>query len=178
MTGTDHTTTAEWAAVAAGSHHAPHDLLGAHSAKDAAGRASTTIRARRPLADSVVAVLKNGTRVPLEHAADGIWQGEHLGAPVPYRLETVYDGGAEHVTGDPYRHLPSIGDLDLHLIGEGRHERLWEVLGANAHLMDGDIGVAFAVWAPNAECTTTGTAPPTACARWGRAASGSCSSRV
>jgi 1,4-alpha-glucan branching enzyme len=39
------------------------------------------------------------------------------------------------------------GDLDLYLLGEGRHRRLWEVLGAQA-LPSG--GVRFAVWAPNA----------------------------
>jgi 1,4-alpha-glucan branching enzyme len=40
----------------------------------------------------------------------------------------------------------SLQDLDLHLIGEGRHERLYEKLGAHVR----DDGVAFAVWAPNA----------------------------
>ena len=40
----------------------------------------------------------------------------------------------------------SLQDLDLHLIGEGRHERLYEKLGAHVT----DEGVAFAVWAPNA----------------------------
>ena len=39
-----------------------------------------------------------------------------------------------------------LGDVDLYLIGEGRHERLWEKLGA--HVVDD--GVRFAVWAPNA----------------------------
>ena len=39
-----------------------------------------------------------------------------------------------------------LGELDLHLAGEGRHERIYERLGA--HLTD--EGVAFAVWAPNA----------------------------
>jgi len=39
-----------------------------------------------------------------------------------------------------------IGDLDLHLVGEGRHERVYEKLGAHVT----DDGVAFAVWAPNA----------------------------
>ncbi len=40
--------------------------------------------------------------------------------------------------------------LDLHLISEGRHERLWDVLGANLKSYDTDLGtvdgVAFAVW--------------------------------
>jgi 1,4-alpha-glucan branching enzyme len=39
-----------------------------------------------------------------------------------------------------------LGDLDLHLIGEGKHHRLWEALGAQLH---GD-GARFSVWAPNA----------------------------
>ena len=44
--------------------------------------------------------------------------------------------------------MPVLGELDLHLIGEGRHERLWEVLGARVR-SDG-AGVDFSVWAPNA----------------------------
>jgi 1,4-alpha-glucan branching enzyme len=46
----------------------------------------------------------------------------------------------------------SFGELDLHLIGEGRHERLWERLGA--HPLDRDEGVRFAVWAPNARAVS------------------------
>jgi 1,4-alpha-glucan branching enzyme len=45
---------------------------------------------------------------------------------------------------------PVLGDIDLHLIGEGRHWRLWEVLGAHVRTIDGADGVSFAVWAPNA----------------------------
>ena len=46
-----------------------------------------------------------------------------------------------------------LGELDLHLLGEGRHERLWERLGA--HPLDGeDAGVRFAVWAPNARAVS------------------------
>ena len=39
-----------------------------------------------------------------------------------------------------------LGELDLHLAGEGRHERIYERLGAHVT----EDGVAFAVWAPNA----------------------------
>jgi 1,4-alpha-glucan branching enzyme len=35
------------------------------------------------------------------------------------------------LTDDPYRHLPTLGEMDLHLISEGRHEQLWKVLGAH-----------------------------------------------
>jgi 1,4-alpha-glucan branching enzyme len=44
--------------------------------------------------------------------------------------------------------LDGISDLDLYLITEGRHERLWDVLGA--HPAESGEGCAFAVWAPNA----------------------------
>ncbi len=41
-------------------------------------------------------------------------------------------------------------DLDLYLLGEGNHLRLYDKLGAHPMVMDGVAGVAFAVWAPNA----------------------------
>jgi 1,4-alpha-glucan branching enzyme len=43
-----------------------------------------------------------------------------------------------------------LGEIDIHLIGEGRHERLWDVLGAHVRTLDGVTGTAFAVWAPRA----------------------------
>ena len=44
-----------------------------------------------------------------------------------------------------------LGDLDLYLIGEGRHRQLADALGAHAVTgADGAIGTRFAVWAPNA----------------------------
>jgi 1,4-alpha-glucan branching enzyme len=46
-----------------------------------------------------------------------------------------------------------LGELDLHLLGEGRRERLWERLGAHPLADEGD-GVRFAVWAPNARAVS------------------------
>jgi len=43
-----------------------------------------------------------------------------------------------------------IGELDLHLFGEGRHEELWRMLGAHVREVDGVAGTAFTVWAPHA----------------------------
>jgi 1,4-alpha-glucan branching enzyme len=45
---------------------------------------------------------------------------------------------------------PTLGDIDLHLFGEGRHERIYEKLGAHPVTHEGKRGVSFAVWAPNA----------------------------
>jgi 1,4-alpha-glucan branching enzyme len=141
----------EWEKAAVGAHHNPHMLLGAHPSTDAAGRTITIIRTRRPLAESVTAVFLDGDRLPLEHVAHGIWEGRHAGPPSAYRIATVYAGQNEKLAGDPYRHVPALGEMDLHLIGEGRHERLWQVLGAHPRALDGETGVDFAVWAPDAQ---------------------------
>jgi len=42
-------------------------------------------------------------------------------------------------------------DYDLHLLGEGRHWKSYEKLGAQLETHDGVAGVNFAVWAPNAD---------------------------
>ena len=50
----------------------------------------------------------------------------------------------------------TLGELDFHLINEGRHEKLWQALGAHV-LRDKDgalQGVAFSVWAPNAQAVS------------------------
>ncbi len=133
-------------AIAAGSHHAPHDVLGLHAQDDG----TWLVRGRRPLAETVSAILPNGDRVALSHVRGGIWEGTLASAPASYELEATYDGAPPHVADDPYRHLPTVGELDLHLIREGRHEELWRVLGARRTRHGGADGVAFAVWAPNA----------------------------
>ena len=150
MSRIEDTANADWEAVAAGQHHDPHSLLGAHPAKDAADRTVTAIRVRRPLAESVEAVFSDGSRLALSHVAHGLWEGTHPGPPLPYRIATRYRGEEEIVSGDPYRHAPTLGELDLHLIAEGRHERLWEALGAHPRTQGDEQGVSFAVWAPDA----------------------------
>jgi 1,4-alpha-glucan branching enzyme len=135
--------------VVEGRHGSPHSVLGAHVHEGA-----VTVRAFRPLAESVV-VVTGGAKVPLQHEHEGIWAGVVDVPEVPdYRLEVTYAGGPPAVTDDPYRYLPTLGDIDLHLINEGRHERLWDVLGAHVHTYDGAagpvVGSSFAVWAPNA----------------------------
>lgn len=132
-------------AVATGSYFAPHDVLGPHQQDGA-----WVVRARRPLAAAVTAVLDDGTEVALSHVRSGVWEGASATQPRAYELVTTYDDGVPHRADDPYRHLPTVGEMDLHLIREGRHEQLWRVLGARVHRFSGVEGVSFAVWAPNA----------------------------
>src|SRR5688572_20299500 len=46
---------------------------------------------------------------------------------------------------------PTLGEVDLYLFGEGRHEQIYEKLGAHVITHEGVKGVSFAVWAPNAD---------------------------
>ncbi len=50
----------------------------------------------------------------------------------------------------------TLGELDFHLIAEGRHEKLWEVLGAHVRRDENGelLGTAFTVWAPNAHAVS------------------------
>jgi 1,4-alpha-glucan branching enzyme len=153
--------------LVAGLHHDPHSILGAHPV--AGGIA---IRALRPLATSVTVVLADGRRFPAEHLHQGVFEATLPLAEIPdYRLAVTYPGDADGKAGpgpagegagpaaggapgpvgeplvdDPYRHLPTLGDVDLHLIGEGRHEELWRVLGA--HIRDYSAGHAPSAASP------------------------------
>ena len=60
------------------------------------------------------------------------------------------DSGQTLVMEDPYRFEPLLKPLDVWLLGEGKHLRPFECLGAHLREVSGVAGVAFAVWAPNA----------------------------
>jgi 1,4-alpha-glucan branching enzyme len=132
--------------LVAGQHHDPHSVLGAHPAP---GEDTVTIRALRPLATSVTAVLSDGSRHPMTHRHLGVFEATVRAEQSDvreYRFEVAYKTGEPQLQDDPYRHLPTVGEFDLHLIGEGRHEQLWRALGARPDAS----GTAFSVWAPNA----------------------------
>ncbi|MET8583004.1 1,4-alpha-glucan branching protein GlgB [Streptomyces collinus] len=139
--------------LASGETSDPHALLGPHRGPD-----GVTLRVLKPLAEAVWAVGPAGEVLTgLRHEGGGVFTGTLPGpdgtdgrGDVPeYRLRVRY---AECVceTDDPYRFPPVPGELDLYLIAEGRHERLWTVLGARVLEHRSVTGTAFAVWAPNA----------------------------
>lgn len=141
------------ASVSDGSYYAPHSVLGAHLNDDGL----VTIRTLRHLAKSVAVVTAEGT-VPMNNEYGGIWVAV-LGADEPghvpdYRLDVDYGDGVQQFD-EPYRYLPTVGELDLHLMAEGRHETLWTVLGAHVQRYHSDLGsvdgVSFAVWAPGVQ---------------------------
>ncbi|GAB2883358.1 1,4-alpha-glucan branching protein GlgB [Nocardioides pacificus] len=128
-----------------GAHGHPHAILGAH-----VHDGGVSVRVFKPLASSVV-IGHSGTETRLTHEYEGVWAGVLPVADVPdYRVAVSYDA-EPIVLDDPYRYLPTLGETDLHLINEGRHENLWDVLGAKVrHYPAGVSGTSFAVWAPSA----------------------------
>ncbi|MEK6336946.1 MAG: 1,4-alpha-glucan branching protein GlgB [Acidobacteriota bacterium] len=77
---------------------------------------------------------------------------EKTAAPKSSKSKTIRKprGGRKITAADTPGFAPTLGDIDLHLFGEGRHERIYEKLGAHLISHEGKRGVAFAVWAPSA----------------------------
>jgi 1,4-alpha-glucan branching enzyme len=144
--------TAELEAIVHREHGDPHAVLGAHQDGD-----DVVIRAYRPAAAAVTAQFDDGPDVALEEIhPGGVFEGvvQGAGLPLRYRLEVDYGAGGTFTLDDPYSFSPTIGDLDLHLMGEGRHEELWAKLGAHVVEHEGVRGTAFAVWAPAARAVS------------------------
>ena len=131
-------------AIVEGRHGDPFSVLGLHHR---GGR--WVLLAFDPGAEALQVLAK--TRVVAQQVAGcpGLFVAE-LPQKSDYRLH--WQGhGAEWEGEDPFAFGPVLGELDEYLLGEGRHKRLWQVLGAHVIEHEGHQGTHFAVWAPNAE---------------------------
>ncbi len=139
---------AQYIAVAEGRHGDPFSILGP---RVIGGR--TVVRTFQPEAKSIV--LKDGQGASLGlmekgHAA-GLFELTVNGDCSDYRLEITTVEGNTYVSDDAYRFASPLGELDLHLLGEGAHHSLYEKMGAHVVSLQGVEGTHFAVWAPNAK---------------------------
>ncbi|MDF0601352.1 1,4-alpha-glucan branching protein GlgB [Psychromarinibacter sp. C21-152] len=132
-------------AIVEGRHADPFRVLGPHQRH---GKRVLTVFV--PGAERVVALSGKKTETELAPVADfpGLFAGR-FGRAKSYRLRCS-NADAEWMQDDPYRFAPVLGEIDEYLLGEGTHQRLWQVLGAHVVTHDGVEGVHFAVWAPNA----------------------------
>ena len=149
-----------------------------------ASRAGRVVRTFQPGAESVALVARDDGRPlgTLEDQGGGLFAGRaERGCPLPPAAVT-WPGGSVQETEDVYGFGIVLGDLDLHLFGEGRHWDLGRVFGAQPKTVDGVDGVSFAVWAPAmrgasrlSANSTAGTAAAIRCGCDTALASGSCS---
>ncbi|MEK0082114.1 1,4-alpha-glucan branching protein GlgB [Geminicoccaceae bacterium SYSU G07066] len=135
-------------AIVEGRHGDPFAVLGMHGGGDQ----PLVVRTFQPGARTVRVLMDERLVTELErtHPA-GFFEG-----PIPrhrerfaYRLRVGWSDGDRDIE-DPYRFPPVLGDMDVYLLAEGTHLRLYEKLGAHPRELEGVSGTSFAVWAPNA----------------------------
>ncbi|MGE3277053.1 MAG: 1,4-alpha-glucan branching protein GlgB [Vicinamibacterales bacterium] len=136
-------------AVARGLHADPFAVLGPHVVAD-----GLAVRVFRPHARDVRLVREGQPDLPLTRVHDAgffevVLPGQRLEG-FGYQLTFAWPDGTTSTWDDPYRYGSAITDFDLHLFGEGTHQRAFERLGARVTTVGGASGVHFAVWAPNA----------------------------
>ena len=135
----------------AGAHPDPFRILGPHRVGD-----DLVVRVFRPDAKEVRIVLpgKDGQ----SYAANRLRPEGFFQATLPdtkrtcdYQIHLTGWDGSTGTVRDPYCYGLIMGELDLHLFAEGNNLLLYEQFGAHLRTIDGDTGVYFAVWAPNAQ---------------------------
>ncbi|MEM8591138.1 MAG: 1,4-alpha-glucan branching protein GlgB [Pseudomonadota bacterium] len=130
-------------ALLAARHADPFSVLGVHKVKGKAW---------------LVALLPDATDLSAKFGRKTVsiprLDGPLFAGPVPNSkfmpVLTAEYGETTHSFEDPYCYGPVLGDMDIHLIAEGTHRRLWDALGAHVMDHEGTNGTHFAVWAPNA----------------------------
>lgn len=126
----------------------PHAILGPHVQGN-----GTLIQAFFPGAQKVTLQLtKDMAEKEMELADDdgffAVWLPvKNVGA---YRYIVSYENGSVETMQDAYRHECLITAEDEEKFAMGVHYTVYEKLGAHPLNLDGEDGVYFAVWAPNA----------------------------
>ncbi len=134
-------------AVVDGSHNNPFALLGLHAAGS-----QRIVRTFQPQAQSVSIIGANGDELAsMERVnAKGFFAAMMPPRKRRYRLRITTASGHQYEIEDPYRFPVSLGEMDLYLLGEGSHQKIYSTLGAHSQTILGVAGTRFAVWAPNA----------------------------
>ena len=140
-------------AIVAGRHGDPFSVLGMHQAEDG----TVSVRVFWPGAGdgATCSTQRPGSRsrrwsrfIPTASSPGRSHGAARSRFPIASTSGTAATNAWQ--AEDAYRFPPILGELDIHLMREGTHRRLYERLGAHPMTLDGVDGVAFAVWAPNA----------------------------
>jgi 1,4-alpha-glucan branching enzyme len=134
-------------------HPDPHSILGVHPYA-MNRKEGLVVRAFHPDAMRAELLIKGRKPVFMKEChAGGLFAAfiSDRRLPLSYRLRFTFADGNHWESDAPYRFLPTLGEIDLYLAGQGSHQRLYEKLGAHLREIDGVAGVSFAVWAPSAK---------------------------
>jgi len=130
--------------VQTGTHHDPFEVLGLHTTPTG----GQVLRAFLPAAEQVEVDGVRMARVAGTDCFELALPADQVLEPHPWLRWQDKGKGAWHTLQSPYSFAPQLGELDLHLLGEGRHFEAWKVLGARLKTVDGVAGCLFVVWAP------------------------------
>lgn len=140
----------EIAKVLGARHAQPHHFLGLHANPESGYLEARTFQ---PGAKAVSLVDKSSGKVIgklVEQDDSGIFvKTLRRKKPFNYLLKVAYDQG-EQLLEDPFSFESHLGDLDIHLLTQGTHEKAYDKMGAHLTEHSGVKGASFAVWAPNA----------------------------
>ena len=126
-------------------HESPHSYLGLHNLDD-----KWIIRNYEPFAEKLSISISGKTHKATRHD-DGFFTTTLKSAPKsPYKVNVHYSDDNQTSKYDPYAFLPTLGDLDIHLMHEGNHLELYKVLGSQVTTSNSIPGISFKVWAPDA----------------------------
>ena len=128
-------TTAEADSLVELQHRSPHELLGMHPLADGSGLVVRVFAPRAKQVDIVPVHEKSRPAIKLKkvHPA-GLFEGSTNQANKVYAYDVVVTGrdGAAAQGRDPYSFLPTLGETDLYLFGQGNEHRIYEKLGAQS----------------------------------------------
>ena len=141
-------------AILDGTNPYPKDLLGPH-AVEATNQPAWAVRGYFPGVQQAWLIDdRNGATLPMRRLhPSGVYEGvmPRVGFESPkYRFKLTRASGSHTEQIDPYAAPPSLSDFDRYLFGSGNHWRIYDKLGSQLRTVDGQPGVNFAVWAPNA----------------------------
>ncbi len=134
-------------ALIAGRHGDPFAYLGPHRSGNA-----RVVRTLQPQASAVALVDAHGNELA---SAERVHDDGLFVATLPprirrYQFRITLPSGHTYLAEDPYRFPPTLGEMDLYLLGEGSDREIYEKLGAQLRSYLGIDGTRFAIWAPNA----------------------------
>ena len=132
-------------------HHDPFGYLGTHLQDDGSVKfrtfqsRATSVKVSLPESDEIIPTVRI-------HEA-GLYEATlpNDSWKKPYELIIESENGDVTHTVDPYSFGLLLGDQDMHYFCEGKHWRLYDILGSHLRTIDGVSGILFAVWAPNAQ---------------------------
>ncbi len=126
----------------------PHEILGPH----VTGK-NVLFQTFQPEAGKVFLITGDKKKHQMEKVDEAGYFAYLLPGKIPdaYEYEVNYDEGITNCVKDAYRYDVGLSEEDVDKFNAGIHYTIYKKLGAHIMTVDGDSGVFFAVWAPNAE---------------------------